>query len=71
MAYPLMRRAFALDVLACPACGGRLKLIALISDPHTVRAILDSRVTPATLVDRAPPTDPMSVTAVAVASAGA
>ena len=25
----LMRRAFDLDVLACPACGGRLRLIAL------------------------------------------
>src|SRR5262245_54614203 len=29
----LMRRAFALDVLACPACGGRLRLIGLIFDP--------------------------------------
>src|SRR5262245_33232743 len=29
----LMRRAFALDVLACPVCGGRLRLIALIFAP--------------------------------------
>ena len=48
----LMRRAFALDVLACPACGGRLRLIALIFDPHTIRAILDP-----------PPCPPSSATA--------
>jgi hypothetical protein len=27
---PLMRRTFGFDVLACPRCGGRLRLIALI-----------------------------------------
>jgi hypothetical protein len=26
----LMRRAFGVDVLACPRCGGRLRLVALI-----------------------------------------
>ena len=45
----------SLDVLACPACGGRLRLIALIFDPGTVRAILDSSAVSATLGDRAPP----------------
>ena len=29
----LMRRAFDVDVLACPRCGGRMRLIALIADP--------------------------------------
>ena len=29
----LMRRSLGLDVLACPRCGGRLTLIALIDDP--------------------------------------
>jgi hypothetical protein len=53
-----MRRAFALDVLACPACGGRLRLIALIFDPDTVRALLDSSAVAATLGDRAPPAIP-------------
>jgi len=35
-----MQRAFGLDVLACPRCGGRLRLIATISDPPVVEQIL-------------------------------
>jgi hypothetical protein len=35
----LMRRAFDWDVLACPRCGGRLRLIALIFDPRTIAAL--------------------------------
>jgi uncharacterized protein YbaR (Trm112 family) len=36
----LMRRAFDLDVLACPRCGGRLQLIATVEAPEIVRKIL-------------------------------
>ncbi|MBI4169115.1 MAG: hypothetical protein HY510_04180 [Acidobacteria bacterium] len=36
-----MRRVFALDVLECPACGGRLRVRAAIQDPDAIRAILD------------------------------
>jgi hypothetical protein len=36
----LMRRAFELDVLACPRCGGRMRLLATIEDPRVVRRIL-------------------------------
>jgi hypothetical protein len=36
----LMRRVFALDVLACPRCGGRLRAITTVQDPAVVRAIL-------------------------------
>src|SRR3989449_11478654 len=36
----LMRRAFDVDVLACPRCGGRLRLIATVEDPEAIRAIL-------------------------------
>jgi len=35
-----MRRVLALDVLACPRCGGRLRVIATIQDPAVVRAFL-------------------------------
>ena len=35
-----MRRGFQLDVLACPACGGRLRLLAVIMDRSTVRKLL-------------------------------
>ena len=33
---------FALDVLRCAVCGGRRELIAQITDPSVVRAILSS-----------------------------
>jgi Putative transposase len=36
----LMRRVFDLDVLACPRCGGRLRVIAIVQDPAVVRTIL-------------------------------
>ncbi len=51
----LMRRAFDVDVLACPRCGGRLRLIATIEDPDAIRAILRSLAEAAELVGRAPP----------------
>jgi len=34
------RRAFAIDVLACGHCGGRLRLIATLHDPAVIRKIL-------------------------------
>jgi hypothetical protein len=37
----LMQRAFAIDVLKCPHCGGRMKLIATIADPAVIRKILE------------------------------
>jgi hypothetical protein len=35
-----MRRAFAIDVLACGHCGGRLRLIATLHDPVMIRKLL-------------------------------
>ena len=35
-----MRRAFDVDVLACPRCGGRLRLMGTVEDPDAIRAIL-------------------------------
>ena len=35
-----MRRTFGLDVLACPRCGGRLRLVALIEEASVVERIL-------------------------------
>jgi len=51
----LMRRAFDLDVLACPRCGGRLRLLATVEDPDAIRAILAAVAASGELVDRAPP----------------
>ncbi len=39
----LMHRAFAIDVLACGHCGGRLRLIATLHDPAVIRKILAHR----------------------------
>jgi len=36
----LMHRAFAIDVLACPHWGGRLRLLATLHDPVVIRKIL-------------------------------
>ena len=36
----LMRRTFAFDVLACPRCGGRLRLMAIIGEAAVIRRIL-------------------------------
>ena len=38
-----MRRVFDLDVLACPRCGGRLRVIATVQAPAVVRTILAHR----------------------------
>ncbi len=35
-----MRRVWGLDVLECPRCNGRARVIALIDDPAIVAAIL-------------------------------
>jgi uncharacterized protein YbaR (Trm112 family) len=50
-----MRRAFDLDVLACPRCGGRLRLIATVEDPEATRAILAALAASREREGRAPP----------------
>jgi hypothetical protein len=55
----LMQRTFGLDVLACPRCGGRLRLMALIEDAAVITRILDHLGLPAEIPAsrpaRAPP----------------
>ena len=46
-----MQRVFARDVLECPACGGRMRVIAAIEQPRVIEAILRSHH----LATRAPP----------------
>jgi len=36
----LLHRVFAVDVLACPRCGGRMRILATIDDPLVARRIL-------------------------------
>jgi hypothetical protein len=42
-------------VLACPRCGGRLRLIAIVEDPDAIRAILAAFAVSRERADRAPP----------------
>ena len=55
----LMRRSLGLDVLACPRCGGRFRLIALIDDPAVIQRILQHLGLPTEMPEarpaRAPP----------------
>jgi hypothetical protein len=55
----LMRRVFAVDVLACPQCGGRLRFIATLAASETTRRILRhlqlAPEVPAPAPPRAPP----------------
>ena len=50
----LMARIFAVDVLACPRCGGRMRILAAIEDPAVARKILDCLGLPS----RPPPVAP-------------
>ena len=44
-----LRRVFEIDVTVCPHCGGTLRVIADITDPDTIRTIVEH------LKQRAPP----------------
>lgn len=56
-----MRRVFAIDVLACAACGGRLRFVANIEDPPVVTKILTHLGLPIerpVLIPARPPLEP-------------
>jgi hypothetical protein len=50
----LLRRVFAEDALACPRCGGRMRVIAAVTSPTGIRQIREHLGLPA----RAPPLAP-------------
>jgi hypothetical protein len=54
----LLRRTFKVDVLTCSKCGGRRRVIAYITDPPVVRAILDRLGLPSRAFPIAPARDP-------------
>ena len=49
-----MQRVFAIDVLECPSCGGRMRILAAIHGLGVIRAILECVGLPA----RPPPVSP-------------
>jgi hypothetical protein len=52
----LLRKVFAIDVLGCPRCAGRLEIIAFIAEARIARRILDHLG----LASQAPPTSKAS-----------
>jgi hypothetical protein len=36
----LLQRCFSIDVLSCPTCGGRMRLVALVTEPKSIRRFL-------------------------------
>src|SRR5262245_49016569 len=54
----LLRRIFAFDILACPDCGARLRLMATIEQPGVIEKILMHLGLPAELPRPAPARSP-------------
>jgi hypothetical protein len=50
----LMSRTFGLDVLCCPKCGGRMKIVAVVLDPVEIARLCENLGEPA----QAPPIKP-------------
>jgi len=36
----LLKRCFSIDVLTCTGCGGRMRLVALVTEPASIRRLL-------------------------------
>lgn len=54
----LLRRTFGLDVLACEKCKGRMKLVALVTDPKSVTRYLAAAGELVEVPDRSPSRGP-------------
>ncbi|MCC6647799.1 MAG: transposase, partial [Polyangiaceae bacterium] len=54
----LLARTFAIDVLQCPKCSGRMKLVAMVTDPKSVRAYLRGIGEPYEVPERSPSRGP-------------
>ncbi len=53
--------SFGFDVLACPRCGGRLRLVALIEEARVIRRILGHLGLPTEVPAARPARSPPSV----------
>jgi transposase len=54
----LLKRTFGIDVETCPRCGGRMRLLALFTDPPNVARFLRHLGEPTDPPTRAPARDP-------------
>ncbi|WP_437729457.1 transposase [Sorangium sp. So ce861] len=53
----LLRRTFAIDVLECPACKGRMKLVAMVTEPRNIARFLSALGEPTDVPARSPSFD--------------
>ena len=51
----LLARVFSSDLSACATCGGRLRIVAALTDPASIRTYLEGVGLPAMPPPRAPP----------------
>ena len=55
----LLKRCFSIDVLTCTGCGGRMRLVALVTEPASIRRFLrglgETTDAPARAPARGPP----------------
>jgi hypothetical protein len=54
----LLARVFKIDVLKCDACGGRMRVLAFLTDPEVTERILDHLGLPITAPALRPARDP-------------
>ncbi|WP_437915386.1 transposase [Sorangium sp. So ce302] len=50
----ILRRTFAIDVLECPACKGRMKLVAMVTEPRNIARFLSALGEPTDVPARSP-----------------
>jgi hypothetical protein len=50
----LLRRTFAIDVLECPTCKGRMKLVAMLTEPRSIARFLAALGEPTDVPARSP-----------------
>jgi uncharacterized protein YbaR (Trm112 family) len=53
----LLKRTFQIDVLCCPKCHGRMKLIAMVTDPKASRGSSAASASPPTRPSASPLAD--------------
>ena len=54
----LLKRTFGVDVLACPKCHGRMKLVAMVTDPKSIARTLAALGELTEVPDRSPSRGP-------------
>ena len=54
----LLQRTFAVDVLTCPSCQGRMRLLAVVKNPVSIARYLTATGELTDVPDRSPPRTP-------------